>query len=190
MRKTRIAIGLAAAAALLAALPGSASASPSAAGPPSVGTFKTSTNDVPSTVKRGSTVELVTWYQEKSPDKLVPQGYGLDLWNTSSSIKSDSRGVTVSWQDPLTGRWVKTPATYNGESYSFGIEKDSKFLVNPSGYIAHINVRISFASDAYAGTWHIMPTPVDGYGLMNSKGTFLDAILRFGTWPVYAFRVR
>ena len=63
MNKIRAALSLAAAAGMLAAVPGTAQA----ASVPTVGSLTAVFHGMPATVRRGTTVNVVLWYKEKSP---------------------------------------------------------------------------------------------------------------------------
>ncbi|TDU05011.1 hypothetical protein EDD99_3496 [Streptomyces sp. 846.5] len=189
--RTRRGAVLAAATGLLALLPGGlavaqtrtvhATAKPL----PVVGTLQVGCNGFPRTVKRGSTINVTMWYRQVSPDELTPTDFGLLLWSSKSGTPgAPQRGVSVSWQDPQTGRWVASNGSYSPgdfEYYPAGVQQW------PSGYWAHQYVRITFAGTADLGGWNIQCAPAATYALQTHSGAYVLGVLHLigGSFPIY-----
>ena len=183
--KNRIlrAAGLAAAAAgLLAVLPGTANAAIT----PTLGSERATVNGLPSTVSRGTTVNLVIWYQETSKYNLLSLADGLALEAAGHrNPTTPYKGVSVSMQDPRDGRWTSAPfVIYGGYQLALGTG-----VKTTPGYWAHVNVRISFTSAAYTGSWQLTPSPAQAYELLNAKNQNVVGYLN-ETWPNYTFKVK
>lgn len=178
MNTIRTGLSLAAAAALLAAVPGTAHAETV----PFVGSLDIGAHGLPAVIDRGTTVNFVVWYREESPDKVGVLGRGIGLYAPMQGAGSsvNERGVTVSVQDPTTGKW----AVWKGESGAntgdyFSWLVKNQFEITP-GYWAHLNMRISFSKTAYKGQWDLYESPVEAYQLVNSHGAAVEGYLRFG----------
>ncbi|MEY9849274.1 hypothetical protein [Streptacidiphilus sp. MAP5-3] len=172
MRKIQAGLGGALAAALtVVAIPAAHAATPAY-----VGTVNTYVNGMPATVERGTTVDLTIWYRESSAYNVIPFGSALSL--AADDLRQPGyRGVTVSVQDPVTGKWnVVRSAAGSNDGYYFSGYSQPKVL-HPA-YFAHLNIRISFSKAAYAGRWEASMDATTAYGVFNARGQAVSGYMR------------
>ena len=167
------------AAGLLALLPGTvAIATPAPPNLP-VGTLYTAAKGIPASVKRGQTINLVIWYMQRSKDVLVPVQDQVTLWNPNgvNARGSSAPGVTVSWLNPVTGRWQPSNWITDHNTEQYLVLPATPEIKVTSGYWAHVDARITFSSSAALGTWHVMPEGANGYMLQTAKGAWASGFL-------------
>ncbi|QMU70102.1 hypothetical protein [Streptacidiphilus sp. P02-A3a] len=189
--RTGRALVLAAAAALLGVTPlvaGTASAS----GPQPSGTlYRGKDTGLPASVERGHSVTLTLWYMQRSPDYLYPGTFELDLYNPAGVNKygSSAPGVSVTWLDPVTGRWEASDYRYNNASVQ-GFEVPGTKLRYGSGYWAHVQVRVAFNGTVPLGTWHLASYAPDSYSVWTAAGRGAEPLREGGAFPMNTITVR
>jgi hypothetical protein len=174
MQKAHAVLGAAAVAASALAI-GNASAA-HATMPHIVGTEHSYIKGMPAVVKRGTTVNLTVWYRENSPDSVIPYDHFVFL-SADLQRHSATRGVTVSLQDSVTGKWsVLRSGTGQNDGQYWPLAHPQ--VLHP-GFFAHLNLRISFSKAAYVGHWQLSTMPIYAYTLLNSHGVGInDAFLK------------
>ncbi|WP_034088902.1 hypothetical protein [Streptacidiphilus albus] len=186
MNTGRTALGIAAVAALLALVPGSAQAAahPAANMPPTVGTLNSSVH-TPAVVKRGTTVTMVVWYRDESPYKVQVLGRGLGLTADDDRRPAlDNRGVTVSLQDPATGRWGVWKPDMAGDYWTWLVK--NQIAITP-GYWEHVNLRITFSKAAYAGQWQISAMPAEAYSVADPHNANAQ-VSEYDAWQTFTVK--
>lgn len=183
--RTRIrrTVGLAAAATLLGFAPGVTSSAAAASPSKPIGAAYSSTVGVPSSVRAGTTVYMHTWYMEKSPDSIAAQDFIVSVRSLSTSSEA---GISVSWLNPITGRWQ---AVNRSGSADFGLflETEPTHLTLAPGKWARIDFRITFGNSAHLGSWSVAPHVPNGYVMLNSHGAPVAGYLSFA--PTRSFNV-
>lgn len=174
--RMRIRAAAAAAAAIVGLLPidaGAASAQPYAARTSAahqIGTMKEWGSGIHKSYRRGNTLYLTMYYTQKSPDTLVPLGFGLSLWNFSAPGEGQLRGISARWWNPVRHRWEKP--SYAESNGLFGFELPASSTVKlASGKVGHVYVRVKFGKTAHTGQWHFEPM-VTAYSLLTRKGAY------------------
>lgn len=179
--RMRMRAAAAAAAVVVGLLPigaGAASAEPLGAhttAAPQIGTMKEWGSGIHKSYRRGNTVYLTMYYTQKSPDTLVPLGFGLSLWTFSAPGEKQLRGITATWWNPVRHRWEKPSYTESNGFLGFDLPSNSTVKL-ASGKVGHLYVRVTFGKTAYTGQWHFEPM-VSAYSLLTRKGAYDDNFL-------------
>jgi hypothetical protein len=144
------------------------SGSASAAGARDAGTMQEAGKGVPASMRHGQTVYLTMYVRQHSNDILVPQSFGLSLWNMKAPAGM-LRGISATWWNPVTHRWEKASHYDSLSGYIGFYLPDSPQMRISSGTLAHVYVRITFSRAAFVGLWHFMPE-LGSYYLLTAKG--------------------
>jgi hypothetical protein len=169
-------------------LPGVAAAS-AASGPRAQShafTLAVGAHGVPRALKQGQTIDMVVWYHQNSGLPMVAEEFALSMWNTAAPGSKQAQGVTVAWQNPLTGTWQKSTSVDSSGEWDWYPPLGDPQVVVPSNYWAHINMRITFSSSARTGTWRLSPEPASGYAGITKGGSWIAPPMD-APWPQYTF---
>ena len=142
---------------------------------------------MPTTVKRGATVDLTLWYKQSSPDTLIV-AQGLQLQDGSRSINSELPGVSVQWRDPATGRWYQRNHN-QGDGGFFeqpGWPNEEKATPNTWG---HLYLRITFGPSTGTGTWHLTVDQGIGFVAINNQGKYVFGGPEYYFPSSYTFKI-
>ncbi|WP_152646384.1 hypothetical protein [Streptacidiphilus albus] len=185
IRRTAV---LATAAGLLALVPGAstaAAASSSRSQAPAI-TLSVGAHGVPRSLKQGQTIAMVVWYRQNSGLPMLADDFAVSMWNSAAPGNKPNKGVTVSWQSPVTGAWQKPTSVDDNGTWNWYPPLGGRQVVVPSNYWAHINVRITFSGSAYKGRWYINPEPACAYALIAKDGSQIAPPIHV-SWPLYTF---
>jgi hypothetical protein len=184
IRRTAI---VAAAAGLLAVLPGTSAYASIPEPPQQVVVLSVSAHGVPRALKEGQTIDLTIWYRQNSGDVMSPEVFSLAMRNAAAPASKQTRGVTVSWLSPLTNSWQQAPWVADTGLWGWGPPSlNGPQIEVPSEYWAHIDARITFSRSAYTGVWHLTPEPAYADTFETSNGAYIGVNLQ-AKWPQYAF---
>jgi hypothetical protein len=185
MGATRRAAALLAATALLT-VPVAAGTASAASVPSPVGTLQVGSNGIPTTVHRGTTINIVVWYRNNSKYDDAVLMDGLSVWHGDYSGWHSTKGVSVSLRAPLTGRWAVVPPFRGGtdfDSSNYGVDVNAT-----PGYWEHYDLRLTIGAATPTGALYVQPEPAQAYQLM-SKGKPDNGYLS-AYYPIYEIQVK
>jgi hypothetical protein len=141
-----------------------------------VGDLYASSVGVPTSAKRGQTIQFRAWYMQRSNEILVPASDQVVVWNPAlRKGKQDyGWGATVAWLNPVTHKWQASDFSTNGGNQQWLFLPEVMQLRQPSGVWRYVDIRITFSRTARTGTWHIDPMPADGSSLLTKSGKVDD----------------
>ncbi len=179
IRRTAV---LAAAAGLLAVLPGSVGTA-QASGTAYVGSFDVVTYGIPATIHPGQVVYAHTFFIDRSKYRLKSDGYGLLIVPPKGYATPT---VQVEWRDPSTGVWHDGNGTEDMGSYQLDEPMDLWRTYAPNKWY-RVDFEIKFGTKTPVGKWQVYGEGLDTTYLIDSSGHgagFLDEQL-----PVNPIRV-
>lgn len=160
---------------------------PASAAPRIVGTFHVSAPLMPRTAWiRGRALKFTIDVSQTSRFRVAVSMY-LDLWAWTNPGFQQTRGIKVSWRDPVTGRWDKPYSIIRNGTWYLGPTDTS--LVLTRDHVVRIPVRIWFGAGARAGTYNLTPG-VAWYEVFNARGQSIPAVLTNTPPNGYTYRVR
>jgi hypothetical protein len=143
---------------------------------------------MPAVVYRGGRPLQFTFdTRQTSRDVVLLLGFYIGMFDasTTASARSESRGVTVRWYDPVAKRW-RSPTSidprggwYLGPPPSFTISHDQ---------VINIQVKIWFGKGAWLGV-HQLEAITDGFAILTPAGVNITAELSMPNNPQYRFDV-
>ncbi|SEL40053.1 hypothetical protein [Streptacidiphilus jiangxiensis] len=148
------------------------------------------TTGVPTTVHRGQTITVELWFKQTSPYVLHVGGYAFDIWNPAGVNKwgSSAPGVTVTWLDPNTKKWVPSDLKLDKGSEQLLTPAGPEVKV-PSGVWNHIYARITFARTVQLGRWTLEAVAPQSWELTTASGRGTSAILKGEGWHLQTITV-
>lgn len=185
MGATRRAAALLAATALLT-VPAAAGTASAASMPPIVGTMQVGATGIPTTVHRGTTINIVIWYRNNSKYDDAVLMDGVSIWHGNTSSWRATKGVSVSLRAPLTGRWAAVPSLRGSNDYdssNYGVDVNAT-----PGYWEHYDLRLTVGAATPTGDLYVQLEPAQEYQLMNKGKPFEGYLSEY--FPIYKIQVK
>lgn len=123
-------------------------------------------------MKRGGTINVVIWYKQTSKDLMLVGAFDVGVGGPRIS----DRDFTVSWLNPWTGRW-QAGTNLGDDNSRLDVPPGRADLVVKPGYIAHVDLRITFSRNAPTGAVSIIPQGIGFYQLFTSSGRIDNRLL-------------
>ena len=155
--------------------------------PPVVGNFRVSAPGIPRTAWiRGRALKFTIDVSQTSRYH-VAVSMALSMWAWTNPGFQQTRGITVSWRNPVTGRWVRPYSIDRNGTWYLGPEDTS--LVLARDRVASIPVKIWFGARARPGTYNLNPQ-VAWWEVFNAAGNSIPAILGESPPNGYTYLIR
>jgi hypothetical protein len=173
-------LALAATTALLAfaTAPAAAAATATASSNPGfTATVTTTISGVPAHLAIDDTFEPILTIKSGSADSIEVLDVCLGMWNLEQGGFSQTRGITVAWQDPSSGGWVDSSnIDSNGE---WTLDRSDGITTIPPYGTGTVRVRVTMSGAAKRGTEHIDANGVCAYALFDSSGASVPGLLDY-----------
>ena len=154
---------------------------------PTVGKMTTWVPNLPKAVWKGGRALTFTIDTRQTSDDIVVAEWYIGMFNVgdNAAANSETRGVTVRWQNPWTKKWEK----------AYDIQRTGGWSVGPPAgrSLTHdktlrLQIKISFGKTAWVGRWQ-MEAIVNSYSVYNKAGKNIPATLATNNNPQYLFTV-
>ena len=145
--------------------------------PPTVGTVTTTMSSVPSHLMVDDAFDPVLTITSTSADSIEVVDVCMGLWNTAQNGFSQTKGISVEWQDPSTGAWVDSShVDANGE---WTLDRSGGIITIPPYGTVSLQAHVTMTGAAKRGTEHIDANGVCAYAITDSTGTNIPGVLDY-----------
>lgn len=167
-----------AAAAASAVIAGGRSAQASTAVPPDAGAVTASFGGIPSHLAVGSSFTVTVTVRSGSPDRIIAEDVFIGMWNTAQGGTAQTKGITVTFEDPTTGAW-KPPSSIDANG-TWQYDYANPPTIAPHGTFTW-EAHVSMTSSAKQGTEHIITNGISGWSLETATGQPTDGLLDYNS---------
>lgn len=173
-------LALAATTALLALVtaPSVAAATATASSNPGyTATVTTTISGVPSHLAVDDTFEPTFTIKSNSVDSIEVLDVCLGMWNMEQGGFSQTKGITVAWQDPSSGAWVDSSNVDSSGEWT--LDRSNGIATIPPYGTGTVRTRVTMSGAAKRGIEHIDANGVCAYALFDSSGANVSGVLEY-----------